>query len=88
MLLTLILLPIAAAFLILFSSKYIQYFLSVAVLASGSYYSILLFTSAENVSFYLSSFFNTVIIAADIVLLLYFLYQGKKYNSLKVIVLA
>jgi ech hydrogenase subunit A len=88
MLLTLILLPIATAFLMVFSSTRIQYLLSAAVLAIGSYLSISLFMSAEGASFHLSLLLNTLIIASDVVLLLYFLYQGKKFKSPKVIVLA
>jgi ech hydrogenase subunit A len=88
MLLTLILLPIATAFLMVFSSTRIQYLLSAAVLAIGSYLSISLFMSAEGASFHLSLLLNTLIIASDIVLLLYFLYQGQKFKSPKVIVLA
>lgn len=88
MLLTLILLPIATAFLMVFSSSRIQYILSAAVLVAGSFLSISLFTSATSVSFYFPFILNTVIIAADIVLLLYFLYQGNKFNSPKVMLLA
>ncbi|MDD5159163.1 MAG: proton-conducting transporter membrane subunit [Sulfuricurvum sp.] len=88
MLLTLILLPIATAFLILYSSTRIQYLLSAAVLGVGSFLSVSLFMSTERVSFHLPFLLNAMIIAADLVLLIYFLVQGKKFNSPKVIVLA
>lgn len=88
MLLALILLPIAAALLILFSPIRMQYLWSAAILVSGSILSVSLFISPESASFHLPSLLNILIIAADIILLLYFLSQGRKFNSLKVILLA
>lgn len=89
MVLTLIVLPIITAALVLaFSSVRMLYLLCTALLAIGSFLSVSLFTSAEHLSFYLPYTLNTMIVIADIVLLLYFLYQGSKYKSPKIMMLA
>lgn len=89
MVLTLIVLPmITAALVLAFSSVRMLYLLCTALLAIGSFLSVSLYTSAEHLSFYLPYTLNTMIVIADIVLLLYFLYQGSKYKSPKIMILA
>lgn len=88
MLIALILLPIAAAFLMLFSPVRVQYLWSAIVFGAGSFLSVAIFTSLKNISFHLPQSMNSAIVLADIVLLLFFLYQGKLFHHPKVILLA
>lgn len=89
MVLVLILLPvIASVFIVLFPYKGVHYFVSASLLGilSATVYS--LYNSAEVLAFHLSSSINLLIVIADVILLLYFLYQGKKFNSIHVMLLA
>lgn len=88
MLLTLIILPITVAFLMLFSPTRMQYLWSAGVLAIGTYLSVSLFISPENIFLYIPPILNQIIISADVVLLLFFFYQGKLFNHSKVMLLA
>jgi len=89
MVLTLVLLPIIASlFLQLAPNSRVQYIISAAVLIVLSFTAFSLNGSADIMSFHLPLSLNIFIIAADVALLLFFLYQGKKFNNTKVIFLA
>ncbi|WP_295052153.1 proton-conducting transporter membrane subunit [Sulfuricurvum sp.] len=89
MVLTLFLLPVVASlFLVLSPNVRVQYVLSGAVLALLSITAFSLYNSPNILTFHFPQTLNTFVVAADIVLLLFFLYQGKKYDSPKVIILA
>ncbi|HLD22493.1 MAG TPA: proton-conducting transporter membrane subunit, partial [Sulfuricurvum sp.] len=89
MVLTLILLPIVASFLLLLlPNQRAQYVLTTAVLFLLSLGAFSLYTSMGLLTFQLSHTMNVAIVAADIVLLLFFLYQGKLFNHPKVMLLA
>lgn len=89
MILTLILLPIiSVAFLMLFSSQRFHYLLVTAVFAIQSIYALLLYSSTEILTYHFSSLQNEFILLADVILLLYFLYQGIRFKNLKIILLA
>lgn len=89
MVLNLILLPlIASAVLVVFPYERLHYLIcSVAlILLSGT--AFFLYASAETVTFHLPYTLQVLIITADVVLLLYFLYQGVRFNTPKIMVLA
>ena len=87
--LTLILLPaVASVSVAVFPFVRVQYILITAVFAMLSMAVLSFYTSTDVLTLHLSYTLNECIIAADIVLLLYFLYQGIKLNSFKVILLA
>jgi ech hydrogenase subunit A len=89
MVLVLVLLPIIAALLLgLFPYQRLQYIISGATLALLSIVALSLYTSLSNFSFHLPYNLNILIVAADVILLLFFLYQGRKFNNMKVMVLA
>ncbi len=89
MLLTLILLPIVASLLVLIVPyQRVQYSLATAVLFLLTIAAFSLYTSMGVLRFHIPSILNIVIVAADVVLLLFFLYQGKVFNHPKVIALA
>ncbi len=89
MVLTLVLLPIIASlFLQLAPNSRVQYVISAAVLIVLSFTAFSLNVSADILTFHLPRSLNIFIIAADVALLLFFLYQGKKFNNTKVIFLA
>lgn len=89
MVLTLFLLPVVASiFLVLSPNVRVQYILSGALLALVSITAFSLYSSPTVLTFHFTQTLNTVVIAADIILLLFFLYQGKKYDSPKVMMLA
>lgn len=89
MVLTLFLLPVVASlFLVLSPNVRVQYVLSGAVLALLSITAFSLYNSPNVLTFHFPQTLNTFVVAADIVLLLFFLYQGQKYDSPKVIILA
>ena len=79
MVLTLFLLPVVASlFLVLSPNVRVQYILSGALLALVSITAFSLYSSPTVLTFHFTQTLNTVVIAADIILLLFFLYQGKK----------
>jgi ech hydrogenase subunit A len=85
----LVLLPIFAAFLVLVAPLgRAQYVVSGAVLALLSGVAFSLYLSFGVFTFHLSGLMNIVMVVADVVLLLFFLYQGKVFNHPKVMVLA
>ncbi len=89
MVLTLVSVPVIAAFLLLILPNIrAQYTIAVAVLFILSTIALSLHTSVGVLSFEFSHLIDTLIIAADVLLLLFFLYQGKKFNSFKVMALA
>ncbi|MGA9046373.1 proton-conducting transporter membrane subunit [Sulfuricurvum sp.] len=89
MVLALVLLPIIAAFLLLsIPLGRSQYIVSGAVLVLLSGVAFALYNSFGSFTYHLSSFMNIFIIAADVLLLLFFLYQGKLFNHPKVMALA
>ena len=89
MVLALVLLPIIAAFLVLLVPfGRAQYAVSGAVLALLSGVTFALYNSFGIFTFQLSPIMNIMIVAADVVLLLFFLYQGKVFNHPKVMALA
>jgi len=89
MVLTLVLLPIIASlFIQLALNSRVQYVISAAVLIVLSFTAFSLNVSADILTFHLPRSLNILIIAADVALLLFFLYQGKKFNNTKVIFLA
>lgn len=89
MVLTLVSVPIIAAFLLLILPNIrAQYAVAVAVLFISTTIALSLHTSVGVLSFEFSHLIETFIIAADVLLLLFFLYQGKKFNSFKVMALA
>jgi ech hydrogenase subunit A len=89
MVLTLFLLPVVASlFLVLSPNIRVQYVLSGAVLALLSMTAFSLYSSPNVLTFHFTQSLSMFVIAADVVLLLFFLYQGKKYDSPKVIILA
>lgn len=89
MVLMLVLLPIIAAFLVLVVPLgRAQYGVVGAVLALLSGVTFALYNSLGTFSYQLPPFINILIIAADVTLLLFFLYQGRVYNHPKVMALA
>jgi len=89
MVLVLILLPIIAAFLVLLVPLgRSQYIVSGAVLALLSGVTFALYNSFGIFTFYLPHSMNILIVIADVVLLLFFLYQGRVFNHPKVMLLA
>lgn len=89
MVLTLIGLPILASLLLLlFPEKRVQYTIAVITLFILSVVSLSLFNRVEVLSFHLSHTINGAIVAADVVLLLFFFYQGKLFHHSKVMALA
>lgn len=89
MVLMLILLPIIAAFLVLLVPfGRAQYGVTGAVLALLSGVTFALYNSFGIFTFQLSPLNNMFIVAADVVLLLFFLYQGRVFNHPKVMALA
>jgi ech hydrogenase subunit A len=87
--LILILLPIAAALLVLFLplERY-AYIVTGAVLALLSGVVFALYTSLGTLIYQLSPLINSIIVIADVTLLLFFLYQGRLHNHPKVMMLA
>ncbi|HEX5330401.1 proton-conducting transporter membrane subunit [Sulfuricurvum sp.] len=89
MVLALVVLPILAAFLLLIlPDRRAQYTVAVAVLFILSVVSFSLFNAVEMLTFHLSHTIKGAIVAADVVLLLFFFYQGKLFNHPKVMALA
>jgi ech hydrogenase subunit A len=89
MVLALVLLPIIASLVVLVSSHArVQYSIIAAVLFFSSLSAFSLYTSMGVLTFHIPSILNTMIVAADVVLLLFFLYQGKLFNHPKVMFLA
>jgi ech hydrogenase subunit A len=89
MVLALVLLPIIASLVVLVSSHArVQYSIIAAVLFFSSLSAFSLYTSMGVLTFHIPSILNTMIVAADAVLLLFFLYQGKLFNHPKVMLLA
>jgi ech hydrogenase subunit A len=89
MVLALVLLPIIASLVVLVSSHArVQYSIIAAVLFFSSLSAFSLYTSMGVLTFHIPSILNTMIVAADVVLLLFFLYQGKLFNHPKVMLLA
>ncbi|MFA6145264.1 MAG: proton-conducting transporter membrane subunit [Sulfurimonas sp.] len=87
--LTLFLLPIiASVFTLLLPFERVHYFISASVLVILSASAFLLYSSPEIVTFQLSHIMNLLVVVADIILLLYFLYQGIKFKSGNVILLS
>ena len=85
MVLTLVLVPIVASFFLLVgTNKAVQLFITSTVLILLSAISFSLYLSADILNFQFTKNLNHLIIAADILLLLFFLYQGKKFNNPKV----
>jgi len=80
-----VLIPLIAAIIILFVNDLLyQQLLSGLVLIVLSSFAFLLFTSSESLIFTLPHFANIVLIFADILLLFYFISQGRVYNNNKV----
>jgi ech hydrogenase subunit A len=89
MVLTLVLLPIIASFIVLLlPNARAQYVLASGVLFLLSLGAFSLYTSMDVLTFRLSHTMNVAIVVADVVLLLFFLYQGKLFNHPKVMLLA
>jgi ech hydrogenase subunit A len=87
--LVLVLLPIIASFiLLLLPNARAQYVLASGVLFLLSLGAFSLYTSMDVLTFQLSPTMNVAIVVADVVLLLFFLYQGKLFNHPKVMLLA
>jgi len=87
--LTLILLPIIASILLLMlPNQRAQYVVITAVLFLLGIGAFSLYTSMGVLTFQLSHTMNLAIVAADVILLLFFLYQGKLFNHPKVMLLA
>ncbi|DAB38055.1 MAG: hypothetical protein A2552_03920 [Sulfuricurvum sp. RIFOXYD2_FULL_44_160] len=87
--LTLILLPIIASILLLMlPNQRAQYVVITAVLFLLGLGAFSLYTSMGVLTFQLSHTMNGAIVAADVVLLLFFLYQGRVFNHPKVMALA
>lgn len=89
MVLTLILLPIIASILLLMlPNQRAQYVVITAVLFFLGIGAFSLYTSMGLLTFQLSHTMNVAIVAADVLLLLFFLYQGRVFNHPKVMALA
>lgn len=89
MVLALVLLPIVAAFLVLLLPLgRFQYIVSGTALALLGGVAFALYNSFGFFTYHLSPLINIFIIAADIALLLFFLYQGRVFNHPKVMALA
>jgi len=89
MVLTLVLLPIIASlFLQIAPNNKVQYSISAFVLIVLSFTAFSLNASADTLTFQFPHYLNVFIIAADVALLLFFLYQGKRFKNTKVIFLA
>ncbi len=89
MVLALVLLPIIASFLVLLVPLgRAQYVVSGVVLAMLSGIAFALYTSMGLLTFQLSHTINLAIVVADVLLLLFFLYQGRVFNHPKVMALA
>jgi lysylphosphatidylglycerol synthetase-like protein (DUF2156 family) len=87
--LTLILLPIIASILLLMlPNQRVQYVVITAVLFLLGIGAFSLYTSMGVLTFQLSHTMNLAIVAADVILLLFFLYQGKLFSHPKVMALA
>ena len=84
--LTFILIPLIAASVILFVQNILyQQLLSGLVLIVLSFFAFLLFTSSESLIFALPHLVDIAVIFADIILLFYFIHQGRVYNDNKVL---
>jgi ech hydrogenase subunit A len=89
MVLTLVMLPIIAPFFILLAPLgRAQYVISGVVLVLLSGVAFALYSSFGIFTFQLTPILNNIIIIADVVLLLFFLYQGKLFNHPKVMLFA
>jgi len=89
MVLTLILLPVIASIcMVLLFDKWMQYFVIGFVLITLTVISFTFYTSTQQLTFSLSHTMNILIVATDVILLLYFLYQGVKFKSGNVILLS
>lgn len=87
--LALIVLPVIGSLLIMVSTHIrMQYAVVSAVLFLSMAGVFLLYDAGNVISAHLSHFVHLMVIGADIVLLVYFLYQGKKFNHPKVMALA
>lgn len=81
-----ILIPLIAAIIILFVQNILyQQLLSGLVLIVLSFFAFLLFTSSESLIFALPHFVDIAVIFADIILLFYFITQGRVYSDNKVL---
>jgi len=89
MVLTIFALPILAALLILFVPSHRTHsMISVVALGVLSGCALYLYQSSTPITFSLSPTLNRLLVIADIVLLLFFLYQGKRFHHFKVMGLA
>jgi len=89
MVLTLIFLPALVSMIVVaVGSVRLHYALSAVILSICGIVSLVLYSSFKVLTFHVSYALEAAIVAADAVLLLYFIYQGAKYKSSKVIVLA
>ncbi|MCK9374263.1 MAG: pesticidal protein Cry5Ba [Sulfuricurvum sp.] len=85
----LVLLPIvASAALVSITSERVHYYLCSAVLILSGGTALTLYGSPEIFTFHLSSVAEGGIVVADVLLLLYFAYQGVKFKSRMVMILA
>ena len=81
-----ILIPLIAATIVLFVQNILyQQLLSGLVLIVLSFFAFLLFTSSESLIFALPHFVDIAVIFADIILLFYFINQGRVYSDNKVL---
>lgn len=89
MLITLFVLPILAALLILaFPSRRVHYGISAVTLALLSICAVYLYRSLSVMTFAFPPMLTSVVMIADVVLLLFFLYQGRLFHHPKVMLLA
>lgn len=87
--LTLIFFPaLISVIVVAVPSVRLHYILSAAVLSLCGIASLVLYSSLEILTLHLSSVLDGAIVAADVLLLLYFIYQGIKFKSQNVIYLA
>ena len=88
-LLILLLLPVVvSAILLLIPSERMQYVLSAGLLAVLSATALSLYMTPGILSFGLGHTFEWMIVVADVALLLYFVYQGLKFDARRVTLLA
>ena len=88
-LLTLLLLPaIVAALLLVIPSERAHYVLSVVLLVILSATAFSIYMTPETLSFHLGHRLEWLVVGADVALLLYFIYQGLKFDARKVTALA
>lgn len=89
MLITLFVLPILAALLILaFPSRRVHYSIGAVTFALLSICAVYLYRSLSVMTFAFPPMLTSVVMIADVVLLLFFLYQGRLFHHPKVMLLA